>query len=148
MQTYNVNPAGNFAISPGLGAALLGCANVQGQWAGIATGDTQGRSLILGPPSKLTAKHTQPELILGAPPMHVDYVTPANSSGPIVLNLSAVPQGFNSSYKTTVTNSTQSSRQATTSYTNAVNASTSVGFKFGTPLTGDVSAKVIRSCRV
>ena len=109
---------------------------------GLATGDTQGRSLILGPPSKLTAKHTQPELILGAPPMHVDYVTPANSSGPIVLNLSAVPQGFNSSYKTTITNSTQSSRQATTSYTNAVNASTSVGFKFGTPLTGDVSAKV------
>ena len=64
---------------------------------------------MLGPPSKLTAKHTQPELILGAPPMHVDYVTPANSSGPIVLNLSAVPQGFNSSYKTTVTNQTQSS---------------------------------------
>ena len=142
VQTYQVAPASNFALSAGQLTPVASSCSPFGPYVGLATGDTQGRSLILGPPSKLTAKHTQPELILGAPPMHVDYVTPANSSGPIVLNLSAVPQGFNSSYKTTVTNSTQSSRQATTSYTNAVNASTSVGFKFGTPLTGDVSAKV------
>jgi hypothetical protein len=143
VQTYQVAPSSNFALSAGQLTPVGSSCSTFGPYVGLATGDTQGRSLMLGPPSKLTAKHTQPELILGAPPMHVDYVTPANSSsGPIVLNLSAVPQGFNSSYKTTITNSTQSSRQATTSYTNAVSASTSVGFKFGTPLTGDVSAKV------
>jgi len=144
VQIYNVNPASNFEITVGgIGsAALLGCANNQGLWAGIATGDTQGRSLILGPPSKLIAKHTQPELVLGAPPMHVDYVTPANSTGPVVLNLSAVPQGFSSSYQTTVTDQTQSSRQATTSYANAVQSSISGGYKFGVGALGGVTVKV------
>ena len=129
VQIYQVAPSSNFALSGGQLTPVGSSCSPFGPYVGLATGDTQGRSLILGPPSKLTAKHTQPELILGAPPMHVDYVTPANSSsGPTVLNLSAVPQGFNSSYKTTVTDSTQSSRQATTSYTNAVSASTTVGF--------------------
>jgi len=109
----------------------------------LTTGDTQGRSLVLGPPTKLTAtKHKQPEVVLDAPPMHVDYVTPASGSQPAVVNMSAVPDGFYSSYQTSVTNQTQSSRQSTTSYTNGVKVSGSFGFKIGDPLVGSVSVKV------
>jgi hypothetical protein len=144
IQIYDVDPAKNFALSPG-NSAQLGTSCYDGLSIldlNLATGDTQGRSLQIGPPSKLVAQHTQPEVVLGAPPMHVDYMTPANGTQPEVLNLSGAPHGFYSSYQTKVTGQAQSSRQGTTSYTNAVKASASAGFSFGTPLTGSISAKM------
>lgn len=144
VQIYHVDPANGFAISAGNSAQVgSNCdAGLNYSGLGLATGDTQGRSLFLGAPSKLVAQHIQPEVILGAPPMHVDYVAPANSSQPEVLNLSAVPDGFYSTYQITDTDTAATSHQGTTSYTTAVKASVSAGFSFGTPFTGSISAKV------
>lgn len=67
----------------------------------FAAGDTQGRSLLLGPPQIVRVnQHHQPDLILGAPPMHVDFITPAGAAAPAVFNMSAVPDAFNSAYDT------------------------------------------------
>ena len=145
VQIYHVDPTNNFALSEGdSGQVGSNCYNsAQISSLGLATGDTQGRSLKLGAPSKLTvSRYKQPQLILGAPPMHVDFVAPANSSTPVVLNLSAVPGGFYSVYQTEVTSQSKSSQQGTTSYANAVTASTSAGISFGDPLVGSITAKV------
>ncbi len=144
IQIYHVDPANNFALSTGNSAQVgSNCyAGLDFLDLGLATGDTQGRSLVLGAPSKLVVQHVQPQLILGAPPMHLDYITPANGSQPEVLNLSAIPDGFFSSYQTKLTDQKQSSQQGTTSYTNAVKGSVSAGAKFGIPFAGSVTVKV------
>jgi len=144
IQIYHVDPANHFALSAG-NSAQVGKSCYDGLAVfslGLTTGDTQGRSLAMGAPSKLVAQHVQPEVILGAPPMHVDFITPAGGSQPEVLNLSAVPHGFFSSYQTKVTDQAQSSHQGTTSYTNAVKGSISAGFKFGVPFVASVTVKV------
>jgi hypothetical protein len=145
VQIYHVDPTNNFALSEGnSGQVGSNCYNsAQISYLGLATGDTQGRSLKLGALTKLTvSRYKQPQLILGAPPMHVDFVAPANSSTPVVLNLSAVPAGFFSTYQTKVTGQVQSSQQGATSYANAVTSSTSAGISFGDPLVGSITAKV------
>lgn len=145
VQIYSIDPGNNFAITPGNSYFVdTACAGPNGLIiTDMATGDTQGKSIFLGAPSKLTAtKHKQPQIVLGAPPMHVDYATPANANNPVVLNVSAVPNGFYSSYQTAVTNQAQSSHQGTTSYANGVKVSADIGFKIGDPLVGSISAKV------
>ena len=146
IQIYHVNPSANFEISKG-NSAQVGSLCYEGLLFdnAIVAGDTQGRSLALGAPSKLVAQHVQPQVILGAPPMHIDYITPANGTTPEVLNLSSVPHGFFSSYQTEVTDQAQSSHQGTTSYTNAVKGSISGGYKFDVPFVESVSATVTAS---
>lgn len=143
IQTYHIDPANNYALTAGNASQVSStCYNGEDTLVlSLATGDTQERSLMVGAPSKLTAQHVQPQVILGAPPMHVDYVSPGNSAPAEVFNVSAVPNGFYSSYQTAVSNQAQSSHQGTTSYTNAVKASVSAGVKLGDPLVGSITAK-------
>ncbi len=118
----------------------------QGGFAGIAAGDLQGRSLLLGPPTIVRVQHTQPHIILGMPPAHVDWVIPANEASQEVLNLSAVFGGFFSSFQTAVTNQDQSSRQSTTSYTQSIFVSSTAGYQWGSAqTTGSVSVSVTAS---
>jgi hypothetical protein len=107
----------------------------------IATGDVEGRSALLGPPTEYQVQHIDPRLILGGPPTHVDWVSPADNTPQEVFNLSAVKDGFYSKYTTSVTNTTQSSNQSTTSFAHAVMASESVGYQYGGDLTGSVTAQ-------
>lgn len=109
----------------------------------LAAGDTQGRSLLVGPPTKVVINnHSQPEIVLGMPPMHVDWVPPVGESDPEVLNVSAVPDGFSSSYQTRATMQNQSSRMSTTSHTNSFEETLGVKNSFGVPGIGSVSVDV------
>ena len=43
-------------------------------------GDIEGRSLRLGPPDIVTIpEQIQPDIVLGLPPMHADWINPNNS---------------------------------------------------------------------
>lgn len=107
----------------------------------LVAGDTQGRSLFVGAPTVMTVNHTQPHLVLSAPPMHVDYASPVNGGAPQVINVSAVPKRFYSQYSTDVTNANQSTHQGTTSFTNAASISTTVGYQWGGSATGSITVK-------
>jgi hypothetical protein len=83
----------------------------------IVSGDVQGRSMILGEPSKIVIANTsQPSVIAAMPPMHVDYIAPAGSNDPTVLNVSAIPDGFRTFYETTSTEKDESSTTKTSSW--------------------------------
>ena len=86
-------------------------------WAG----DAQGRSLFLGAPRRVTVENLQqPHAIITAPPMHVDFVTPQDSTDPVVLNLSAVPDSFTTQYSSEQSKSVRSSDQHSTSWSKGV----------------------------
>jgi len=63
----------------------------------VAT-DIQGRSVVLGAPTKVTIQNSTPTIINAAPPMHVDYIKPVGGAKPEVLNISFIPDGFNSAF--------------------------------------------------
>jgi len=129
--TYTVNPANNFALSE-VDYGYYGIFNSnQATPPSISSGDLQGRSILLGEPTKLTVEHVQPQLVLGMPPMHVDWVTDANGMGPAVLNLSAVLSSFYSSYESSDNTTVSSSSQNTTSWTPCRVGDNQRGFSVG-----------------
>jgi len=145
----SVNPQNNqitYSFSPMSRAAAgspQSCAPAFSGFASIAAGDLQGRSLLLGPPTIVRVQHSQPHMILGMPPSHVDWVTPVGGASAEVLNLSYVFGGFFSSYQTEQTNTDQSSRQSTTSYTQSIFASVTGGYQWGSAqTTGATSVSV------
>ncbi len=102
----------------------------------LVAGDLQGRSARLGPPSVIrVASHSQPSVILGAPPMHVDYILPDSSTGSEweVVNFSAVPDTFNSTYTMNQTTSNQSADTNRTSYTYATTEQSGASFSLKLP---------------
>lgn len=147
---YQVDPSNNFYFSEFDSTAISACYVLDGNQPipvmAFAAGDTLGRSLFLGPPTKVVAQHIQPEIVLGMPPMHVDWATPANGNGkPTLLNVSAVPDGFYSSYQTAVTNQAQSSRQSTTSFSTSLTEKISQNLTLGVPLLASVSVDTTTS---
>ncbi len=91
-------------------------ANLMQNLMPLQAGDLRGRSLLLGEPDTFQVEsHLQPSVILGSPPQHVDYVTPAKANEPVVFNFSAVKKDFNSTYSVKVSNENQSSNKSTTS---------------------------------
>ena len=85
----------------------------------LVSGDLQGRSARLGPPNVIRlSSHTQPSVILGAPPMHIDYILPdlTTSQTADVVNFTAVPSHFFSQYTMSRSASNQSSDTNKTSY--------------------------------
>lgn len=64
----------------------------------ITAADLQGRSFRLGRGYKVTVDRSQPQTVLAMPPMHADYVSPAGSAPPTILNLSVAPDAFKSAY--------------------------------------------------
>lgn len=135
---YDVAVGNNFAFGPssnadaGIPPYQLPLSDSY-TWSSITAGDVQGRSLLLGTPSRVTAQHVQPAVIMGMPPMHVDYAPPATGGGATVLNVSAVPLSFYSSYQTQVTNQQQSSHQGTTSFSTSLTESINQKVVMGEP---------------
>jgi hypothetical protein len=146
---FRVDPGNNFALStPSSSAVVLleGAPAVSnGAPATISSGDLQGRSLLLGEPTKLTVEHVQPRLVLGMPPMHVDWVTDVNGAGPEVLNLSAVLGTFYSSYESSDNTTVSSTSRNTTSWTQAVSTTISEGFSWGNAAEGSFSVTATES---
>ena len=115
----------------------------------LATVDLQGRSLLLGPPQKVTVtSNIQPQVVLGMPPMHIDFIQDANSlpnGTPTELNLTAVPSIFNAQYETQQSGSNQSSNTNTTSYTFGTKGSATAKLSYGIPDVASVSAELTTS---
>ena len=111
----------------------------------LVSGDLQGRSARLGPPSIVSvSSHSQPSVILGAPPMHVDYVLPYVSTSTTwdVVNFSAVPDTFNSSYTMSQTGSNQSADTNRTSYTYATSQQGGGSFSLKPPYLPAISGSL------
>jgi hypothetical protein len=117
-------------------------------WAG----DLQGRSLTLGAPTKVTVTGSiQPQVVLGLPPMHVDYICDASNTDPGCtpkpLNLSALPSKYYSQYQTQQSSTDQSVNTNTTSYSFATKESAESKFSYGIPLVASVSVDVKTSAQ-
>ena len=94
--------------------------------------DLQGRSLILGEPTKITIdSNISPIVVIGAPPMHVDYLVPPNETNATVLNVSVVPDTFHTSYNTSSSTGNSGSTTNKTSWSfgakESVNGSLTIG---------------------
>ena len=114
-----------------------------GLYQNLAVGDLQGRSFALGPPAKVTVTGSvQPQVILGLPPMHIDFIQDADhlpNGAPTLLNLTAMPSKYFSQYDTEQNNSNQSSNKSTTSYTFSTKESAQAKFSYGVPDVASVS---------
>ena len=144
---YNVDYTNGYALTQQTSYTLGSTPLIQDLGLHFAVGDTQGRSVLLGPPEKVTvSKHLQPDVILGMPPMHVDYVTNnVGQPGPVtpsVFNVSAFPTIYYSRYEMVDTASNQSSSQSTTSYSFSTKKTTANGVSFGVPDENSIGADV------
>lgn len=102
----------------------------------IGQSDTQGRSLMLGQPTKITiSQPVQPSVVISAPPMHVDWISPdpLDNVPPQVMNLSAVPDGFNTTYEVENTTDKQSGTTNGTSWSLGTKVSAGGFIQFGDP---------------
>ncbi len=120
LNIYNIDPpmteGGDFVMNTN---AVLSRSLPQAADYGlpIIAADVQGRSVVLGQPTKFVVEEmAQPSVIAAMPPMHVDFIRPSGEGQPILLNLSAIPSGFRTVYETSETNTTQSSSTSTTSW--------------------------------
>ena len=106
--------------------------------------DIQGRSLSLGEPSIIDIDNSrQPTVVVGAPPTHVDFVSPDpyNNAPPIVLNLSAVPEGFKTTYDQQQSSGVQASTTHKTSWSFGAKESATGSITVGDPETAGFQAK-------
>ncbi|MDX1415868.1 MAG: VCBS repeat-containing protein [Candidatus Promineifilaceae bacterium] len=104
----------------------------------LQAGDLQGRSARLGPPTVLrVSNHSQPTVVIGAPPMHVDYVETIGEAE--LFNFTTAPDAYNASYQLSTTQSTESSSTNTTSYSYGYTEEVEQKFRLGVPLISSVS---------
>ncbi len=126
MNIYSVDPASltlegvpDSALDLGY-SGELNAGDLGSNSAAFVAADLQGRSLTLGEPTVFDVEtNIKPSVIIGAPPMHVDFVSPLpGSTAPVVLNLTAAPHTFISTYdfETTDTNKIDDSRKTSWSF--------------------------------
>jgi len=100
---------------------------------GLFDGDAQGRSARLGAPIKVTLQgHIQPDLVLGIPPMHIDYIRDANGNGPKTINFTVLPSSDTPAFNTQFAFSSESSTKHEESSTTDVATSIGGELKRGT----------------
>lgn len=147
---YTVDPSNNFALSlVNTSTAVSGEPSGAYQMMTIAAGDIQGRSMLLGPPTRVRVEgHIQPDIVLGVPPMHVDYIPPQAGADPAVVNVSVAPQiaitnqqvkGFASTYNFGTGTSGTTTQQSTTSFTLSTKESVDDKVSYGVPDVASVS---------
>jgi hypothetical protein len=118
--TWHVGPGGDF----------FGGNNILNM--SIMAGDMQGRSYRLGRGTKITIEdYMQPSAITAMPPMHVAFVIPSGGTAPTVLNLSAVPDSFNTKYVIEVENNTDSTQTDTVSHSFGFKETVGASFEVG-----------------
>ena len=124
--------------------------------AAAMIGDLQGRSLLLGSPEIVTIpEQVQPDIVLGLPPQHIDWVTPttalSNTSNypgcnqtttPSVLNLTVMPSvpapstGFQTGFNFSSSADSSDFRKTTTSWGVSVKNTSTLKVKWGTAFDG------------
>ena len=122
MNIYNVDPSsltlnGNPASFQDLGdwGIVIFPASI-----GFVPVDLKGRSLTLGEPTVFDLEsNLKPSVIIAAPPMHVDFISPdPGTADPMVMNLTAAPRAFVNTYnfQTTDTNKVSDNRKTSWSF--------------------------------
>ncbi len=111
------------------------------QLSALTAGDLQGRSLVLGEPDKITVSSTQVDVVVGLPPMHVDYIQPVGGGTPRILNVTVFPDTFNAGFSFNQDSGTTISHEGTTGYSGAWKESIGLTQKYGSAENG-VTAKV------
>ncbi|MEW6039572.1 MAG: hypothetical protein AB1648_15215 [Pseudomonadota bacterium] len=144
VEIYHIDPAKQFQISLAsrFRAAQISESIISGR---LLSGDFRGRSLMLGEPTKVVLEsYTQPSVVIGAPPMHVDYITPVPVTGvdPTVLNLSAVPASFYSQYEKEEGSTETSNASNTTSWSRGLSARVKAKVTIGDPKNNSFTAKL------
>jgi hypothetical protein len=133
LSIYSVDPATlNVQGTPDSSFPL----SVSAQNVSFLASDIQGRSMLLGEPTKVTISHSSPSIVTAAPPMHVDYITPVGGTRPEVLNISFIPDGFNSSFDLSQESKTGGSTTGKLSWSAGVDLSASGEFRIGDPDAG------------
>lgn len=137
---WQVSPAAGSAANlplvlrgtgPDTAAALLpidGALPVRDPIVGVSLAvlDLQGRSEVLGPPRVIVLDtHTQPSVVVAAPPMHVDWV------GNRLTNLTAAPPGFFARYTTGTSEQASATTRATTTWSFAAEESLDGKLSYG-----------------
>ncbi len=121
---------------------------------GVLPGDIQGRSLRLGTPEVLRIPtQIQPDIVLGIPPMHIDWIRPnfqldtnkfpgcGDPTVPCLFNLTVLPSlpapgiGFSTSFNFTSTSNTQTQRTSTTSWGVSVKQTAGTSISWGDGVT-------------
>ena len=167
-EIYQVNATGSDWLAPVNQYTLSTFPNGISGLAGaqMAIGDTQGRSLRVGAPDKVTIEgQIQPDIVLGIPPMHVDYIkpnfvfNPANHPGcqnadiPCNLNLTVRPSvpapgtGFSTEFQFASSSSSSSHRTSTTSWALGIKGSNQTKVSYGLPDIASVSVDLKASAQ-
>jgi hypothetical protein len=135
MDIYSVNPdTSNLSVNstPDSGTTVAyGPISATTPISFVST-DLQGRSYILGPPAKIVVNGSiQPSVVLATPPMHVDWVTPVNGTAPVLLDVSASPNGFQTSYQVDTSTTDESETSDTTSFSFGAKVSAGASLSIG-----------------
>ncbi|WP_373507588.1 FG-GAP repeat domain-containing protein [Thiocapsa sp.] len=143
IQILSVDPADGFALSVTSNNPVDDLPPDFYEQVPLVAGDTQGRSLRLGSPNKVTINsYLQPEILLGAPPMHVAWAPPIGESTPVELNLTSVPNQFYAQYRQVDSQQSESKRASTTSFSYSTKETSETKVSFGVPLVASISATI------
>lgn len=95
----------------------------------LQVGDLRGNSMRLGQPTVVRVSgQAQPIAMLQAPPTHIDYAVPVGDDEPHLLNLSAAPEDFDTSYQDATSSSEGATHQRTIS--SSLSNTETIGTKF------------------
>jgi len=149
LRLYAVDPGNGYAFT--LNQTTVGTLTmVDPANALLIASDTQGRSLLLGPPQKaVITQHSQPRIVMGAPPMHIDYVQqPVNDPLTFDLaNMTAFPatdqtsvRGMDATFSVASSSTVQNQATQSTSYTYSTTTGSGGGVTFNAPDIGSIGA--------
>lgn len=169
VRIYSVNVPAPFppAPSPTSPGSWLGTPNDYAPSSGIVNNgfngqqlgflvpaDFESRTLELGPPTVVTvSSQVQPDLVLGMPPMHVDWVAPGiandetqcpNTTTPCAFNLTVLPSSnlsvpnsaFTTGFSFTDTSGNTRKQSSTTSWGVSVQVKLGATYSWGNSLLG------------
>lgn len=102
-------------------------------------GDSAGRSMQLGEPTVARiSNHSQPSVVLGDPPKHVDYIPPTLGANPEIVNFTAI-RSFSSQFDLAETSTTSSATTTSSSHSWSWTASSTEKFSVKVPLVSRIS---------
>lgn len=110
----------------------------------LQAGDFTGLSTRVGEPevARIEEHHTI-QMVVQAPPMHIDFVAPeaGGASEPELLNLSVAPLTYNTTYESESEQEQQAGQEQTTSYSTAVSGGFEIEAKKSVPLVEGIDVK-------
>lgn len=116
----------------------------------LDAGDAFGRSVRVGVPFVTRiSQHTQPEIVIQAPPSLIDYVQPNSSDSltPAIVNFTRAPSSYQATIDFDTSSQDSSSSQSSQSYSFSTTESASGEFKTGFPDAFGVDVKISASSK-